>query len=104
MCARWNLEHFGIYNPLSGITNNQSEGFNSVLKRMTEWKEMPIDNAVLSLYHLQAFYWNEWQCGLAGTGGYVFASKEFKTSYSLPMDELNLISTLSLADMGKNLE
>lgn len=66
MCARWNLEQFGIYNPLSGITNNQSEGFNSVLKRMTAWKEMPIDNAVLSLYHLQAFYWNEWQRGLAG--------------------------------------
>ena len=66
MCARWNLEQFGIYNPLSGITNNQSEGFNSVLKRMMEWKEMPIDDVVLSLYHLQAYYWNECQCGLAG--------------------------------------
>ena len=63
MCARWNLEEFGVYSPMSGITNNQSEGFNSVLKRMQEWKEIPIDSAVLSLYHLQAFYWNEWQHG-----------------------------------------
>ena len=33
---------------------------------MQEWKEMPVDTAVLSLYHLQAYYWNEWQRGLAG--------------------------------------
>ena len=39
---------------------------NTVLKRMQEWKEMPVDTAVLSLYHLQAYYWNEWQRGLAG--------------------------------------
>ena len=35
---------------MSGITNNQSEGFNYVfLKRMQEWKEIPIASAVLLL-------------------------------------------------------
>ena len=48
------------------LTSNQSESFNAVLKRMQEWKEMPVDTAVLSLYLLQAYYWNEWQRGLAG--------------------------------------
>ncbi len=66
MVCRWNIEELGVYNPMSGITSNQSEGFNSVLKRLQGWKEIPIDSAVLSLYHLQAFYWNEWQRGLAG--------------------------------------
>ena len=66
MVCRWNLEEFDVYNPMSGITSNQSEIFNSVLKHLQGWKEIPIDSAVLSLYHLQAFYWNEWQRGLAG--------------------------------------
>lgn len=56
-----------MYDPMSGITNNQSEGFNSVLKRIQNFKEVPVDSAILSLYHLQSYYWNEWQRGLAGT-------------------------------------
>ena len=64
--GRWNLESYGIYNPVSGITSNQSEGFNSVLKRLTAWKEIPVDTAVFTLYQLQTYYWNEWQRGLTG--------------------------------------
>ena len=30
---------------------------------------------------------------IAGTGGYVFVSEEYKNSNSIPMDELNFIST-----------
>ena len=41
---------------------------------------------------------------IAGTEGYVFASKEYKNSYSIPMDELNFISTPSLAGIGRKLE
>ncbi len=33
---------------------------------MQSWKEIPIDTALLSLYHLQVYYRNEWQRGLAG--------------------------------------
>lgn len=58
--GRWSLEKLGIYNPISGITTNQSEGFNNLLKQIQEWKEIPVDMAMLSLYHLQA-YSNEWE-------------------------------------------
>lgn len=52
MASRWNMEECGIYNPMSGITNNQSESFNSILKRNQGWKEIPVDSAILSLYSL----------------------------------------------------
>lgn len=65
--GRWHLEELAVYNPISGITTNQSEGFNTLLKHLQEWKEIPVDMAVLSLYHLQAYYSNEWERGLAGT-------------------------------------
>lgn len=55
-----------LYHPFSGITNNQSESFNATLKRMQRWREVPIDTIILSLYHLQAFYYNEIMRGLAG--------------------------------------
>ncbi len=64
--GRWNLQEFGLYNPMSGVTTNQSEGFNSVWKRLQGWKEIPIDTGLLTLYYLHVYYWNEWQRGLAG--------------------------------------
>ena len=66
MAGRWILQELGIYNPYSGITNNQSESFNATLKRLQNWHEVPVDVIVLSLHHLQIFYYNEIQRGLAG--------------------------------------
>lgn len=60
------MEDAGVYNPVSGITSNQSEGFNSVLKRLQSHQEAPVDLVVLSLYYLQTYYFNEAQRGLAG--------------------------------------
>ena len=60
------LEKYEVYNPLSGITTNQAEGFNCVLKRLQNWKETPVEAAVMAFYHLQAFYVNETRCGLSG--------------------------------------
>ena len=57
-----------MYDPFSGVTNNQSESFNATLKRLQKWHEVPIDTIILSLYHNQAFYYNEIQRGLAATG------------------------------------
>ena len=48
----------------------QSEGFNTVLKRLQLWREFPLDLIVLSLYHLQAFYYNEIQRGICQMGNY----------------------------------
>ena len=36
--ARWGIEPCGVYNPFSGVKNNQAEGFNHVLKSLQEWK------------------------------------------------------------------
>ena len=58
--GRWVLESVDVYNPLSGVTSNQSEGFNTVLKQYQHWKEVPIDSLVYGLYRLQQHYYNEW--------------------------------------------
>lgn len=60
------LESYGVYNPFSGVTNNQAESFNAVLKQIQRWREVPIDSIVLALYNLQAYYNNEIQRGFAG--------------------------------------
>ena len=46
-----------------------------VLKDLQDWKEAPLDSLVLSLYQLQAFYWNETKRGLPGLGNYTVAPK-----------------------------
>ena len=51
--SRWTLEERNIYHPFSGVTNNQSESLNRVIKDLQAWKETPLDCLVLSLYQLQ---------------------------------------------------
>ena len=63
--GRWILEKAGAYNPLSGVTTNQSEGFNCMLKRLQSWREVSVNVAVMAL-RLQAFYVSESQRGLSG--------------------------------------
>ena len=113
--GRWILEQYGLYNSVSGITTNHSEGFDAVLKRIQQWREIPVDSIVLSLYYLQAFYWNEWQRGLAsksnvfvtllttcislhlcviGLGDYKL--KPEASSAAIPTDEMNLVATFPL--------
>ena len=48
--CRWALEPLGVIcNPYSGVTNNQSESFNRVIKDFQSWKEAPLDSFVLAL-------------------------------------------------------
>ena len=61
--ARWGIEPDGVYNPFSGVTNNQAEGFNHVLKSLQEWKE-------LSLNYLQMYYSHEIERGKQALGEY----------------------------------
>ena len=68
--GRWILEKEGVYIPFCGVVNNQSEGFNTVLKNLQEWKEVLVDCIVLSLHLLQSFYMNEFKRGLTGQGNY----------------------------------
>lgn len=43
------LEMLNVYNELSGITTNQSEGYNTLLKHYGYWKEAPLDALILGL-------------------------------------------------------
>ena len=45
--ARWAIEPYGIYNPFSGVTSNQAVALNCVLKRLSGWREAPVDCMVL---------------------------------------------------------
>ena len=68
--ARWAIAPLGIYNPYSGVTNNQAEGLNYVLKELQEWREVPIDCMVLSFHYLQCFYMIEIARGKQNLGNY----------------------------------
>ena len=47
------MERTGFYDPYSGVTNNAAESFNKVLKWMNDYKKMPIDIMILSLFYAQ---------------------------------------------------
>ena len=86
--GRWILEPLGVYNGYSGVTTNQSEGFNTLLKNLTERKESSIDSLVLALYYLQCYYSNEIQRGLAGLGKYTLLNS-FK-SLKIELHDMDL--------------
>jgi hypothetical protein len=91
--GRFVLESMDLYHPYTGVTNNQSESFNAVLKRLQRWREVPVDSIILSLYHLQAYYHNEIQRGFAGLGNYRLLPQFANAARSV--DEISLISTYS---------
>ena len=66
LIGRWVLQPLNLYNPYSGVTNNQSESFNKVIKEFQSWKEAPLDSFILAMYRLQLYYYNEIKRGLAG--------------------------------------
>ena len=68
--ARWVIEPYGIYDPYSGITNNQAEGLNFVLKQLQDWREAPVDCMALALHHLQSYYLVEIARGQHDMGNY----------------------------------
>lgn len=47
--GRWILEPLGVDNCYSGVTTNQSEAFNTVLKRLQKWRDAPLDSILFSL-------------------------------------------------------
>ena len=68
--ARWAIEPLGIYNPFSGVTSNQAESLNCVLKRLSDWREAPVDCMVLALYYLQSYFQMEIYRGKLELGSY----------------------------------
>ena len=68
--AQWAIEPYGVYDPYSGVTNNQAEGLNYILKQLQEWKEAPVDCMILALHYLQGYYRVEIARGHQGLGNY----------------------------------
>ena len=68
--GRWVLEEQGVYSSFSGVSNNQSESFNVVMKHLQEWKEVPVDSLVLTFYFLQCYFMNEISRGVCNQGNY----------------------------------
>ena len=75
--CRFEVEKFHLYNPYSGVTNNASEGYNTVLSNLQDWPRRPVDCIALSLYYLQQYQVLEINRGLAGVGNYKLR-KEFQ--------------------------
>ena len=57
--AKWILKQLNLCNPYSRITNNISEGMNTVVKRLVDWKEVPLHTAEHCISYLQNYNWNE---------------------------------------------
>ena len=60
----------GMYNPYSGVINNQLEGLNHVFKSLHAWHEVSVDCLMLSFYYLQGNYLSKISCGQNGLGIY----------------------------------
>ena len=54
------------YNHYSGITTNTGEGYNYLLKMLTNNKELSADNVSLILYYVTVYHYNEIIRGFCG--------------------------------------
>ncbi|SMN01976.1 hypothetical protein SPONN_283 [uncultured Candidatus Thioglobus sp.] len=70
-----------------------------VLKDLQSWKEAPLDCMALSLYQLQAYYYNEIERGLSGLGQYTLAL----THSSLKVQEFDYLPTSSPEEIVKRI-
>ncbi|KAF0758335.1 CG-1 domain-containing protein, partial [Aphis craccivora] len=73
-------------------TNNISESLNKMVKQWNDWKELPLDALVLSLYKMQIFYVKEFNRCYRNMGDY-----QIKEKYQNKVNELN-IPTSSITD------
>ena len=78
------------------MTNNSAESLNHTIKQFNEWKEIPVDCAVLSFFHFQNFFWYELLRGFTGSGDYVLR-EEFMFA-KLETDEVVWPNTICRPD------
>ncbi|CAF0812270.1 unnamed protein product, partial [Brachionus calyciflorus] len=70
--AAWSIKPIcrKFFNNFSGVTTNQSEGLNNLLKIINERIELPLDLVILSVQQLSIFYTNEIKIGFGNRGNY----------------------------------
>ena len=85
--AKWGIQSVTKFDPYSGITQNQSESMNKLLKSLNKWKEVPVDVVILSFLRLHQYYLKEIQRGRAGLGTYTL--KPQYISAKIDISEVN---------------
>ena len=88
--ARWSLEPVGLYDGFSGVTNNQSESLNNVIKNLQDWREMSLDCVLLAFYYLQGYYLTEIFRGQNGLGIYNVLPRYTNSIVSVPQPQSKL--------------
>ena len=74
----WSINNKCAFDENNGITTNQSEGFNFLLKDFQNRKEVPLDCLMMSLKLIQGFYSEECRRGKAGLGNFSLKPKYVK--------------------------
>ena len=93
--CKWAIDKITRVDPYSGITQNQSESMNKLLKSLNKWKEAPVDVVVLSFLQLQQYYIKEISRGRAGLGNYNLRSQYISA-------KIDLSSVTSVTIEGNN--
>ena len=70
--AAWSIKPIckKIFNFFPGVTTNQCEGLNNLLKILNERVELPLDVVILSIQQLSIYYSNEIKIGFGNRGNY----------------------------------
>ena len=55
--GKWVIQPYNIFDPYSGIMTNMSEGMITVIKRLIDWTEVPVDSAALAFHFLQILFY-----------------------------------------------
>ena len=82
------VQKYANADDINGITTNQSEGFNWLIKDLNNWKEGPIDCILLSFRFLQQYYMSEIRRGKAAIGNYTLINS--MADQMINIDELDL--------------
>lgn len=98
--ARWAIEQYGVYNPFSGITSNQSESLNFVIKQLQDWHESPLDCMALSFFHLQNYYMMEIYRGQHGLGTY-HKHSQYQSLTAPPIPDVVIYSPQDIVEQIK---
>jgi len=67
-----------------GVTTNNSESMNAVIKRFQDFKEVPVDKVVYAMFRLQVAYGMRINKSLRGFGPYIAVSEHQLTTLQLP--------------------
>ena len=90
--AKWILDSAGVSRGKNGITNNMSEGLNTLLKSLANWPGIPLDALITSLHFLQRYKYNEILRGRLQVGD--FRLKDIHLDEVLDPEEVEMPKSL----------